>query len=111
MFFGATNSMTAILHDQPHYSDRTFDKEQTIFGRKEKGLSYDYDDRLWQWDWDKSKEARATAESSGANLHTAQFYQEYLSAYFGKKIILKHIIAGINKSNGYPYLMFGYKEA
>ena len=102
--------MDTPLHVCPHYSDRRFDREQTVFGAGAEGLGYDYSDRLYQWDSDKQTRARAVAESSGAGKRTARFYQAYLSAYFGKEIALRHVLAGVNRSDGYPYLVFGYEE-
>jgi hypothetical protein len=103
--------VNAKLEDCPHYSDHRYQggQTQTIFGKEEKGIGYDYSDRLWQWDYDKAEQATKTANETGAKPHTARWYQEYLSAYFGRAIQLKHIIAGVNVSNGYPYLVFGYK--
>jgi hypothetical protein len=103
-----TFDMNKQLTDNPHYSDNRFDKEQTIFGKEEKGLGYDYSDRIWQWNYDKAEQATEHA-STKYTPHTANWYQEYLSFFFDKKITLKHVVAGVNKSSGYPYLIFGYK--
>lgn len=97
------------LHTSPHYSDNRFNEPQTVFGKEEKGIGYDYSDRLWQWDYEKSEQAVETAEKSGFPRHSCNWYEAYLSAYFGKKVEIKHILAGVNVSNGYPYAVFGYR--
>ncbi len=108
--YPAQTSRTVELETAPHYSDSRFDKEQTVFGKAVPGLIYEYSDRLWQWDYDKSKEAFAEADKSGKTKNSANYYDVYLSHYFGKKIRVEHIMAGVNVSNGYPYAVFGYRE-
>ena len=98
------------LETMPHYTDERFNKEQTVYGKAEQGLAYDYSDRLWQWNWDKANEASEVAKASGVTDRSARYYEVYLSHYFGKPVEIKHIIAGVNKSNGYPYCLFGYKD-
>jgi hypothetical protein len=70
---------------------------------------YDYSDRLWQWDFDKSKAAIQAANESDAISKTARWYEVYLSSYFGQPVEIKHIIAGVNHSNGCPYRVYGYE--
>jgi hypothetical protein len=108
--FSAAQSPSAILVDNPHYTDSRFDKEQTIYGKAQKGLSYDYSDRLWQWDWDKAQNAWQSVKDANVNKHTQRGHEMYLSTYFDKPIELRHIIAGINRSNGYSYLVYGYRD-
>jgi len=109
--YPAQTSRTVKLETSPHYSDSRFKKEQTVFGKASPGLGYDYSDRLWQWDYEKSKEAFAEADKSGKTKNSANYYDVYLSHYFGKKIRVEHILAGVNASSGYPYAVFGYREA
>jgi len=102
----------AKIHDCPHYTEPRFKEAQTIFGKREKGLHYVYSDRLYQWDWDKHKQAIVDANLDGSlSEHTAKWYRKYLSSYFDKEILLPHIMAGFNLSNGHSYCVFGYKEA
>jgi hypothetical protein len=107
--YGTTFNMNASLHDNPHYTEKIFDDYQTIFGKKEDGLNYDYSDRIWQWNYDKAEKSSKKA-AERFSYHTANYYQEYLSLFFGKSIQLKHIYAGVNVSSGYSYLIFGYKS-
>lgn len=107
--YPTTFDRDVALKTMPHYTDEHFRKEQTVFGRATPGLSYDYSDRLWQWDYEKAKQAAKIADASGFTVRSANYYECYLSAYFDKPIELKHIIAGVNHSNGYPYCIFGYK--
>lgn len=100
----------SIINDNPHYSDEDFkNKEQTIFGKKEENLHCVYSDRLWQWDYEKSELASKIANKK-AKLHTCTYYEIYLSEYYNKPIEIKHIIAGVNRASGYPYLVFEYIE-
>lgn len=105
--YPTTFDKQAILHDYPHYSDDRFKEQQTIFGQEQKGLIYDYNDRLQQWDYELNERAWQYAAETETP-HTASFYEKYLSGYRGAKVTLYHIIAGVNYSNGYPYLVFGY---
>lgn len=100
----------------PHYSNSRFQKEQTIFGTEDSHLHYDYSDRLVQWDYTKSKLAQEIADEkvkvkNPETYTSARWFQEYLTAYFDKPVILKHIIAGVNRSNGYDYRVYGYEFA
>jgi len=98
------------LHDQPHYTEPEFREAQTIFGKREDGLSYVYSDRLQQWDYEKARAAAEHADAEGCTRHTAKWYRIYLAEYFGKQIELPHIMAGHNLANGFPYQVFGYRE-
>ncbi len=109
--YPATFDKDKPLETMPHYTDNRFRKEQTVFGKECEGIGYDYSDRLWQWDYKKAEEAVEKANKSGAISKSCRWYEAYLSAYFGKPIEIKHIIAGVNRSNGYPYCIFGYKES
>jgi hypothetical protein len=93
-----------ILNTSPHYTDKRFDRPQTVFGQKCEGLKYDYSDRLWQWDQDKSEAAGQTANASGAIPKSCRWYEEYLSAYFSRPIEIKHILVVLNHSNRCPYI-------
>ena len=101
--------MRRKLNDMPHYTDDYYRKERTIWGKKEKGLFYNYSDRLQQWNYEKHKAATETADKTGATRHTAEWYQNYLTVYEGQEVELKHILAGHDLSSGYPYQVFGYK--
>ncbi len=111
MFYSiSTSDRNAQLYVNPYYTDSRFREPQTIFGEREDGLSYEYDDRIQQWDYQKHKDSWEVAKQDNA-VRTANFYSAYLSAYHDRKIEVVHILAGVNLSNGYPYLVFGYKEA
>lgn len=91
----------------PHYSDSRWDTEQTIYGNKSKGIEYNYSDRLMQFSYENHKKGEEKASNQQQN--TARYYLEYLKGYYGKDIDLQWIGAGVNRSNGYPYWIFGYK--
>ena len=103
------------LELSPHYRDLRFGHEaRTVFGPDGdlvRGLSYVYSDRLVQWDNNKADRAWQTALDSGATPKSADFIQAYLSAYYDRPVIVEHILAGVNVSNGYPYWVAGYREA
>lgn len=119
---GTTFDRTAVLHTDPHYSDKVFcETDQSIFGRKEDNiLGYVYNDRL-QWDSKKWKEACAAMSAFAAEkrqpggiqpwaiLRTAEAHEVLLTAYFGRPVELVHILAGINRSNWFSYLVYGYR--
>ena len=115
--FPSTLNKDEPLHTSPHYTDDRFKNEQTVFGEQPKsryghdGLHYDYSDRLWQWDYSKAEKSIEIANASGATPKSCRWYEAYLSAYFDRPIEIKHIVAGVNRSNGYPYCVFGYKDA
>ncbi len=97
-----TSSKTDKLYDRPHYSNSDFDNEVLIFGRDSPELFFNYDDRIMSCD------AEEEANASGAEQHTAQWYENYLTAFHGKQCDLQCIYAGVNRSSGMSYLRFGY---
>lgn len=100
--------LNVVLDTYTNWNSSQADKERTIFGAEEKGLFYNYSDRLYDWDYDKAKRAYAYA-AEVATPKTGAYYTAMLSYFHdGAKVDLRHIIAGCNRSNGYPYLVFGY---
>jgi hypothetical protein len=104
------SNLSAVVNTTPHYTDSRFKRPQTVWGCEEDGLGYDYNDRIWQWNWNKAKAAAKHADET-AKPRTAWWHQEFLCFFFDKPIELKHILAGVNLSNGYPYCVYGYREA
>jgi hypothetical protein len=99
----------AILDTYTNWNSPQADKERTIFGEKEPDLFYNYSDRLYEWDYEKHRRANEYA-GLVAQPKTAAFYAAMLSYFHdGAEVSLRHIIAGCNRSNGFPYLIFGYK--
>jgi hypothetical protein len=99
----------ATLYDRPHYTNPHYNQARTIYGGEVEGLEYEYYDRMWQWDYDKAETARKTACETVKNVHSAKWYQAFLSAYYDRPVDLVHILAGFNLSNGYPYQVFGFR--
>lgn len=97
------------LMTYPDWQDERFREPQTVFGEKCKGLRYDYSDRIWQWDYDKAQVATEKAKESGHTHRSCDWYEVYLTEYFDRPTEIKHILAGCNVSNGYPYVVFGYR--
>jgi len=93
----------------PHYSDKRFKTAQDIFGKETSDLNYEYSDRLVQRDYDLSRLAMEIADNSKHPKYSANYYEVYLTEYFGEPVEVKNIKAGVNLSNGYPYLVFGFK--
>jgi hypothetical protein len=89
-----------------HYSE--YDgKEKTVFGHAH--LKYVSNDRLYEYDPDKAVKASNIARQQ-ATTRTCRFYEIMLSNFYDATIEIEHIIAGINRGNGFPYYIFGYKE-
>ena len=111
----STLDKTVPLNTNPHYTDTRFNKAQTVFGKESqspyghKELEYVYSDRLWQWNWDKAKRAREIANQSKHTPQSCLWYETFLSEYLNKPVLIEHILAGVNVSNGYPYYVLGYK--
>lgn len=114
----ATTDRRVPLETYPHYSDERFSngRARTVFGRVPdgaeyiRGLEYVYDDRMRQWDYAKHERAWKEAETLALPNRSADLYEAYLSAYFGEPVSLLHVLAGVNVSNGYPYVVFGYRR-
>ena len=116
-----TSNKNGHLSTNPSWNDGRYEKPQTAFcsdpsklvkakygdGLVVNGLSYDYSDRFRQWDYKKSD--KSWDEAKGEN-YTAAKHESYLCNYFGKDIELVHLIVGINQSNGYSYLVYGYRD-
>lgn len=106
------------LDTYPSWTDERFSGGgmQTVFGRVRpgqefiKGLRYDYDDRLREWDYAKHRAAWGQATALELPHRSAEFYEAYLSAYYGEPVNLRHVIAGVNFATGYPYVVFGYEK-
>jgi hypothetical protein len=99
-----TDSRTAQLYTDPHYSNPKYDHPQTIFGRQQTGPDpiVSYTDRLYQADY----KARALETETP---RTANFFERYLALYHNQAVDLFWMMAGVNVSSGYPYLIFGYR--
>jgi hypothetical protein len=103
-------SKSVELRDlNPHYSNDRFKKPQTIFGEEEKGLWYDYSDRLISWYWDNQGVARDKANESGHARNSVNWLEVWMEGLCGKKVTIHHVVSGVNHSNGYPYFVLGYK--
>lgn len=112
-------STSPIYNLSPHYTDNRFREPQTVWlatGYKlnkrdvVNGAVYNYSDRIWQWDWNKANSAHETIDKS-LDHRSPAYIQEFLRYYFNNpKIVLVHVVAGVNLSNGYPYQVYGYFE-
>lgn len=91
-----------------HYTDPDADKPDiTVFGQKKKGLFYNYDDRLYGEKWNEG--CKIAAATEGVVGESARFYEIVLNHYHGvDDVDLQHVLLGVNRSNGYSYLVFGY---
>ena len=89
-----------------HYSDPQSDKVLTVFGEKSPGLFYNYSDRLIGKEWD---DAQDSADENGFTRGTAAWFEWALKHFHGaKKLDLRHMLLGVNRSNGYHYHVYGY---
>jgi len=90
-----------------HYSDPDADGEPiTVFGAPKKGLFYNYSDRLFGKEWNEGWDM---AVKAGIKPKTARFFEAVLNHFHGSTDVnLQHVLLGVNRSNGYHYLVFGY---
>lgn len=109
--FHAIQGRDVPLKLSPHYYHDMpmFEREQVVFGKKEDGLDWEYSDRLWQWDYKKAEDSWKVANEAGHVKGSANAIQAYLSAYFWKPINLVCVISGVNRGNGYPYNVYGFR--
>lgn len=98
------------LFTHPSWRDSSFNQPRTVYGREEKGLTYEYSDRLWEWAWEKSEAAYTAAKDAGHTLNSAAYFEAYLGAYYGYEVELRHVMAGVNLATGAPYLVFGFNR-
>jgi hypothetical protein len=111
---------SALLN--PHYTDTRFRQEQSIFVASQKhlvehyghdtvsGAWYIYSDRLHGWyPQDQLDSADQAARDSGAHPYSARYKEVFLKTLLDQpNLELVHIVAGVNRSNGYSYLVYGY---
>ena len=110
---------------RPHYSDRRFlqggqsvycaSDARSLFAQYRDpycglpGLTYDYDDRLWQQDADRWREAEAAADRS-APARSAEWLSVALSHYHGRPCRVRHVRAGIRPDNGHSWWAAGWSD-
>lgn len=129
MGFDAHDDPTRRLKS-PHYTEERYKHAQTIYGRRLKTLGYDYSDRFLQWDHKKWEEAQKNAEGQTTFEVGSVHWYEYILSYFFHEdkirfdvsakdwseyilvlpIEIKHVLAGYNVSDGFPYHVFGYRK-
>lgn len=106
-----TTNYTQYIRTHTNWDSKEADEERTIFGKSSKGLFYVYSDRLYDWNHDLATKAKENAKKI-SNENTAEFFALMLSYYYNCEYIqLEHIIAGCNRSNGFPYLVFGFQKS
>lgn len=111
----------------PHYTDERFtgtrDEGLSIFvdpsvtiirsfgGDVGEGLTYDYNDRISQWLGYKAlRNIREEVAGDGIEQKTARFIERTLQLVFkNDELWLGHIKAGVNRSNGYSYQIYGHR--
>jgi hypothetical protein len=106
----ATTDLDAHL-PYPHYSDSYWNEARLIFGRQQKTEQAAYSDRLMQWDYAAHDRAYEAMKESKTPIQTPRWHQEWLSAYHGKPVALRYLMAGCNLATGYAYYFYGYDFA
>ena len=96
-----------IIHDCPHYTEDLYKHPQIVFGEEVPGMHVEYSDRITEWDYKKSHAAMEVANKK-VKTHTAEWYEAWLSEFFGYPVDVKCIWAGFNVYNGYPYQAIGF---
>lgn len=72
-----------------------------------------YSDHLYQWDTEKYKKCYEKAfKNNGQRFDSRNVsgIRDFLSMYFEKEIELTAIMQGCNRSSGFPYWIFFYRE-
>lgn len=88
-----------------HYNEPDI-SERTVFGAAKDGLFYNYSDRLGG---DKWHEGLRLAKEQGKKPKTAAYFEVALNHFHSSTDVdLQHVILGVNRSNGFSYLIFGY---
>ena len=91
----------------PHYT-RGYD-EVCVFGAVVDWLHFDYSDRLNQYDRRRSGVCWRRSARKGEPKYTANRISRYLSYYFNRPTVCKCIVAGVNRSDGWDYRVYGYQ--
>ncbi len=84
-----------------------------VFENKTKPQHHVYSDRLVQWDYKKYNELSKKHfgnEGQYWDNRGIKAIENFLSEYFDKPVKLQRILKGENRSNGYPFWVFGYDE-
>lgn len=89
----------------PHYTNDYWNTARLIYGTECTTQECSYSDRLWQWDYAAAERA---SEAVKGQPDTAARAEAWLSAYHGKPVVLRCILAGCNVSSGYAYYVYGY---
>lgn len=91
-----------------HYLDERYTNgDVTVYGSARDDLFYNYDDRLMSHG--NHSAATAVANASSAAKNTPAWWIVYLKAIHGAtRLDLRHIMTGVNKGNGFQYLVLGY---
>lgn len=101
----APSHLDAVL-PYPHYTNDYWNTARLIWGIEQKCKAVNYSDRLWQWDYKAADQATGACKSIQPN--TARWTQAWLSAYHGKPVTLRYVMAGCNLATGYAYYVYGY---
>ena len=102
-YFYHTNDLTKTLA-YSHYSDPAFNGPSgaVIFGQDEPGLTWEYGDRF-----DRAK-ADAIYPMLVNKVRTAARWQEFLSRYYGRPVLLRCIVSGTRLFDGYAWYAYGF---
>ena len=95
----------------PSHTDSRFDTEQTVYGAREAYLAYEYSDRLMRFDIEAYRRGREAAEASRHERNSCNWFETYLSAYYEKRIEVKHILAVADRATGHPLYVLGFRVA
>ena len=130
IYFGSVEPIRSKVQEipsymrDPHYTDARFTRKmggRTIYlagglvtveqyGIETViGAHYNHSDRISEWyNDDKVEQAWNETKSQVGDKITAEFYETWLQhVYDDPTTSLQHIMAGVNVSNGYSYLVFG----
>ena len=102
-----TDDKKTKLDTQRHYRYGLHDCN-LVYGKYINTDDSAYNDHMIEWNHDNYTAACAKANES-ATPQTAEWYEAFLKAYYKRDdIALVYVASGINRSNGYPYNVYGW---
>lgn len=97
------------INDFLHYTEvpAGCSGERTVYGDKHREAEYYYSDRLMEWDYQHYNNC---VDKVKAEKHTSEWYEEFLSLYFKKKVKLAHMKIGVDVGTGHQYNLYGITQ-
>lgn len=91
-----------------HYSDKRFEKPQSVYSDGKKGKHTIYSGRFYASNVSAFERGIEKANSSEFQVGSAAWYELFLCGYYQKNVILHKVLIGFNVSTLYEYQVFNY---